>query len=360
VAFRTTLIGLGLVGSSIGLALKRTGANLEIVGHDKSNEAARSAHRNGCVDRTEWNLISACDGADLIVISTPLEGIKSTLAAIAAELKEGCVVTDTASLKVPVLNWARQFLPPTVQFVGGHPIVGKWGIATLGSGREPPPHTPPTPATPPTTRGAVARTLDGAPASSWDERPSGAGRPVADLFAGALYCLTPATDTPPAALQRVSDLAEATGAKVYYMEAAEHDGLIAVVEQVPLLMALALQDVVSASPAHREIARLSGVDFTRVVEPLTGDAQKLSEVCDLNAANVGRWLDTLLSRLSILRESVVNQDSPSLQQAFASALEARARWAHEDIEGGETDYGDFSMTRMMLGDTFRPRPTQPK
>ena len=325
-AFRTTVIGLGLVGSSIGLALKKTGANLEVVGHDKDNEAARSAHRNGCVDRTEWNLISACDGADLIVISTPLAGIKSTLTAIAAELKEGCVVTDTASLKVPVLGWAREYLPATVHFVGGHPVVGKWETATLGSGRE----------------AAVVR------------------RPVADLFAGVPYCVTPATNTPPAALQRVSDLVEAIGARPYYMEAAEHDGLVAVVEQVPLLMALALQDVVSVSPAHREIARLSSADFGRVTEPLTGDAQKLSEVCELNAANVGRWLDSFISRLTGLRESVVHQDSAALQKAFATVLEARAGWAQEGIEGRETDYSDFSMSRMMLGDAFRPRPAQPK
>jgi prephenate dehydrogenase len=322
VAFRTTVIGLGLIGSSIGLALKKTDANLEIVGHDKSNEAARSAHRNGCVDRTEWNLISACDGADLIVISTPLAGIKSTLAAIATELKEGCVVTDTASLKVPVLNWARESLPASVHFVGGHPVVGKWESATLGAGRE--------------------------------------TRPAADLFAGALYCLTPAIDTPPAALQRVSDLVEAIGAKPYYMDAAEHDGLVAAVEQVPLLIALALQDVVSASPAHREVARLSGADFSRVVEPLTGDAQQLAEVCDLNAPNVARWLDSFLSRLSSLRQSVVNQDGAVLQKTFASALEARAGWARWDTETRGTDYSDFSMTHMILGDTFRPRPTQPK
>jgi prephenate dehydrogenase len=312
VAFRTTIVGLGLVGSSIGLALKKTGVDLEIVGHDKDNEAARRAHKNGCVDRTEWNLIAACDGADLVIISTPLAGIQSTLTAIATELKEGCVVTDTASLKVPVLNWARESLPATVHFVGGHPVVGR------------------------------------------------AEQPVADLFAGAPYCLTPTTSTPPAALQRISDLVEALGARPYYMEAAEHDGLIAVVEQVPLLMALALQDVVSASPARREIARLSSADFSRVTEPLTGDAQKLSEVCELNAANVGRWLDSLLSRLAGLRESVVHQDSAALGKAFASALEARAGWAHMDIQGGDTDYSDFSMTHMMLGDTFRPRPTQPK
>jgi len=325
VALRIAVIGLGLVGSSIGLALKKKGTGLprrggteylEIVGHDKDHEAARRAHKGGCVDRTEWNLISACDGADLVVISTPLAGIKSTLEAIAGELKEGCVVTDTASLKVPVLNWAREFLPATVHFVGGHPIV---------------------------RRGQAD-----------------AAEPAADLFAEAVYCLTPATNAPPAALQRVSDLAETIGARPYYMDAAEHDGLIAVVEQVPLLMGLALLDVASSSPSHREIARLSSAAFSRVIEPLTGDARKLGEVCGVNGANVARWLDSLLSRLSTLRESVANQDSASLQEVFARALEARVAWARGESEGGETDYSDFSMTRMMMGDMFRPRPDQKK
>jgi len=337
VAFRITIIGLGLVGSSIGLALKKAGADLEIVGHDKDHGAAKSAYKNKSVDRTEWNLISACDGADLIVICTPLAGIKSTLTAIAAELKEGCVVTDTASLKVPVLNWARESLPATVHFVGGHPIIGKRGVAMADPA------------------GAVET----------------GGEPRADLFAGAVYCLTPASDTPPVALQRVSDLAEAIGAKPYYMEATEHDGLIAVAEQVPLLMALALQDLVSSSPAHREIARLSGADFQHVTQPLAGDAQALSEVCDLNAANIARWLDSFLGRLSSLRESVAHslpggpgrvekdgqerQGGESLQEALARALEAHAGWARQEMEGKDTDYSNFSATRMMLGDTFRSR-----
>jgi hypothetical protein len=96
-----------------------------------------------------------------------------------------------------------------------------------------------------------------------------------------------------------------------------------------------------------------------MTQPLSGDAQKLSEVCDLNAANVARWLDSFLSRLSSLRESLAHQDSESLQKAFASALEARVWWARREIEGEETDYSDFGMARMMLGDTFRPRPAKP-
>jgi prephenate dehydrogenase len=310
-AFRTTLVGLGLVGSSIGLALKETGAGIEIIGHDKDSRAAKRAYKSGCVDRTEWNLISACDGADLIVISTPLAGVKSTLAAIAQDLKEGCVVTDTASLKVPVLKWAHESLPSTVHFVGGHPIIEE---------------AVPEPVT-----------------------------PTADLFSGAIYCLIPDTDTPPEALQAVSDLAEAVGAKPYYLDAAEHDGLIAAVEQVPLLLALALQVMAATSSSRREMIRLSGVDLTNVTQLLAGDAGKLTELCTLNATNVVRWLDAFLPQLSNLREILANQDSESLQESFAAALETRERWVRKHVEGEEVDYSDFGATRMMLGGTFGSR-----
>jgi prephenate dehydrogenase len=309
--FRTTLVGLGLVGSSIGLALKETGANIEIVGHDKDNKAAKRAYKSGCVDRTEWNLINACDRADLIVVSTPLAEIKSTLAAIAQDLKEGCVVTDTASLKVPVLNWAGESLPGKVHFVGGHPIIEK---------------TIPDPFT-----------------------------PTADLFSGAIYCLTPGTNTPPEALQAVSDLAEAVGARPYYLDAAEHDGLIAAVEQVPLLLALALQVMAGASPSRREMVQLSGVDFTSVTQLLAGDAEKLTELSTLNATNVVRWLDAFLPQLSNLRELLANQDSESLRESFAGALETRDGWVRQRVEGEEVDYSEFGAMRMMLGGTFRSR-----
>lgn len=309
-AFRTTVVGLGLVGSSIGLALKGTGADLEIIGHDKDSDAARRAYKSGCVDRTEWNLINACEGADLIIISTPLAGVKSTLAAIAQDVKPGCVITDTASLKVPVLDWARESLPSTVHFVGGHPIIAKQ-----------------------------------------DSEPD---TPKADLFVGSVYCLTPSTSTPPEALQKVSDLAEAVGAKPYYMDAAEHDGLIAAVEQLPLLLALTLQTAAGQSRARREMIQLSGVDFTSITRLLAGDAAGLAEWCTLNAANLARWLDVVLPQLSALREWVANRDNEALQESFANALEAHAGWTRKGEEGEPTDYSDFSMTRVLFGGAFKP------
>ncbi len=317
--FRTTIVGLGRVGSSIGLALRETEADFEIIGHDRDHAAAKRAHKSGSVDRTEWNLINACDGANLVVISTPLPGVRSTLEAIAEDLEAGCVVTDTARLKVPVLKWARQFLPPTVHFIGGHPIRRPQFLWLTGEEGEPEPV-----------------------------------EPSSQLLDGAIYCLTPGTATPPEALQTVANLAQAVGAKPYYLDAAEHDGLIAALEGLPLLMAAALQVVASRSPSWREMIRLSGRDFASATDLLAGDAGDLSEQVVLNAANNARWIDGFMAELSMLRELVVNEDAEALQKLFTGALEARDSWMRQQPEDESVDYSDFNMARMMLGDLFRP------
>jgi len=308
-AFAMTIVGLDTVGSSIGLALRQTAADIQIVGHDRDSTLAKNAHKSGSVDRTEWNLISACEGADLILVNTPLAEMRTTLEAIADDLKDGCVVTDTASLKVPVLKWARESLPDTVHFVGGHPILDKAHIE-LSS-------------------------------------------PHSELFLHSLYCLTPGTDTRPEAIQTVSDLAEAIGAKPYFLGAAEHDGLIAAMEQTPLLLALALQQVMASSPSRREMIQLSGVDFTSVTDLLAHDAETLTELCVRNADNIARWVDLLLAQLTQLREWLAAQQAEPLQQAFAAALEARDAWRRDTFEQAPVDYAEFSPVRNIFGRGFQ-------
>jgi len=308
-AFVITIVGLDTVGSSIGLAIRQTAADIQIVGHDRDSALAKNAHKSGSVDRTEWNLPKACEGADLVLLSTRLAEMKTTLAAIADDLKHGCVVTDTASLKAPVLQWAREFLPDTVHFVGGHPILDKTHI-DLSS-------------------------------------------PQADLFLDSVYCLTPGTETSPEALQTVSDLAEAIGAKPYFLDAAEHDGLIAATELTPLLLALALQQVAASSPSRREMIQLSGVDFTSVTDLLAYDADTLTELCVQNGENLARWIDVLLPQLTQLREWVAAQQTESLQQAFAAALEARNTWRREVFEQAPVDYAEFSAMRNIFGRGFQ-------
>src|SRR5689334_9953028 len=120
------IVGLGLIGGSIGLALKRSKlAGTQIVGYDRDLEVALRAQRFGAVDSVERTLAGLADTAGLIVIATPIVAIRGVFAEIGPRLQQGAVVTDVASTKGEVLRWARELLPSHVHFVGGHPMAGK-------------------------------------------------------------------------------------------------------------------------------------------------------------------------------------------------------------------------------------------
>ncbi|MCP4515874.1 MAG: prephenate dehydrogenase/arogenate dehydrogenase family protein, partial [Delftia sp.] len=106
-----TIIGLGLIGGSIGLALQASGKAIHVVGHDIAPGVSRLAQKKGVVNKSNLNLPSACENADLLIIATPITASRETLADIKPHLKPGCVITDTAVLKGPVLAWAEEILP---------------------------------------------------------------------------------------------------------------------------------------------------------------------------------------------------------------------------------------------------------
>ena len=113
-----TIIGLGKIGSSIGLALKAPELDYEIVGHDKDSLVQKKAREIGAVDSTTWNVISACETADVVMLAIPFDQVRETLQTIGPELRPNCVVIDTSFLKEPVLAWAQEFLREDHHFVG--------------------------------------------------------------------------------------------------------------------------------------------------------------------------------------------------------------------------------------------------
>jgi prephenate dehydrogenase len=141
----------------------------------------------------------------------------------------------------------------------------------------------------------------------------------------------------------------------YYLDAVEHDGLVAATEQVPLLVALGLQLMADASPSRREMIQLSGADFATTTQLLAGEADRLAELCALNATNVTRWLDAFLPQLSRIRDHIANEDSKSLQESFASALKAHDGWSRKRLNGETVDYSELGARQTMLGGAFGPR-----
>jgi prephenate dehydrogenase len=123
---RIAIIGLGLIGGSMGMALKQTKVtDLEVIGFARRAEVASTALSIGAVDRAERTLTAAVEDANLVIIATPAMVIREILAEIGERLPQGCIVTDTASTKAQVIAWAQELLPPSVAFIGGHPMAGK-------------------------------------------------------------------------------------------------------------------------------------------------------------------------------------------------------------------------------------------
>ncbi len=293
---RITIVGLGLIGGSIGLALRQTGNDYQVVGHDREHAVAGQARKLGAVSHTEWNLISACEEADLIIIATPVMAIKETLTAIASYLKPGCLVTDTASIKGPVVAWAEEILPETVHFVGGDPIISQ-ETGTGGS------------------------------------QPTGIEGARADLFQGGLYCLTPSPEAAPQAVQLATDLVQLLGARPFFLDAAEHDGLVAGADHLPFVLSAALLGTAATSPAWREMRKLAGDAFQSVTRFSSGDAATYRDACLTNGENIVRWIDACLARLQELREVIAAQEVEKLEETFEEAMLVRDGWLRDKADG---------------------------
>src|SRR4051812_10134079 len=121
---RLSILGVGLLGGSIGLALRSIGSSCEIVGYGHRPETLERARQVGAIDRAESDLGRAVEEADLVVLCTPVGRFPEILSGLVGGLKPGAIVTDVGSTKASVVEQASRILPPTVSFVGSHPMAG--------------------------------------------------------------------------------------------------------------------------------------------------------------------------------------------------------------------------------------------
>ena len=277
-----TIVGLGLIGGSLGLAVRQSNLGYRVVGHDRDHEAATKARKIGAVDAADWNLPAALDGADVVVIATPAQAVESVLRDIAPHLKPGCLVTDVASTKSRVLAWADEILPVGVSFVGGHPMTGK--------------------------------------------ETAGIGSAEAGLFVGATYCVVAGRRADQATIDRVAALATGIGARPFFVDAAEHDSYVAAVSHLPFLMSTALVNLTAGSAAWPDLSRLAAGGFRDVTRLASGDPVMHRDICLTNQESILHWLDRLAGELGDLARQIRAGDA-GLEATFATAKKARDAWA---------------------------------
>jgi prephenate dehydrogenase len=273
---RVAVVGLGLMGGSLGGALR--GRCAEVVGVARRRESIEQALGRGLIDRGERELAAGAGDADVVVLATPVRVILRQLAELGTIVKAGCVLMDLGSTKRQVVQ-EMQELPAAVQPLGGHPMCGK--------------------------------------------EASGIEAAEATLYEGCTFVLTPLERTSPEAIAVGKGLVEVVGARAVVMDAERHDRLVATVSHLPYALACALTAAVAASAEEdptawelaasgfRDTSRLAASDVTMMVDILlTNRAAVLDAVgdCRKELDDLARLLEDgdeegLRGRLRALRES---------------------------------------------------------
>jgi len=310
-----TIVGLGMVGTSLGLALKAASSGIAVMGHDPEGQRVSRAKKLGAIDKSHWNLISACESADLILLDLGLETIEGALRALRDNLRERAVIIDLAPVKRPVMAWAESILPERAQFVGGHVVCSR--------------------------------------------QIPGQTEPSAELVRGATFYLVAPERAAPWALEMASNLALAVGAKPLYIDAAEHDGLVAATFGLPLLDALALVETIKGGAGWQERAQSIGGEFAAFANMLINMPEAAAELMVANADNLLHWVDAYGAKVAELRQAISTKDQQTLRAMFAEAQKTCVEWL---TKGGAPrselpmeDVGSGFRT-MFLGGLGRKRP----
>ncbi|WP_426176096.1 prephenate dehydrogenase [Massilia sp. TWR1-2-2] len=288
---KVVIFGVGLIGGSFALALRRAGAARSIVGVGRSPEALARALELGIVDSVAASPAEAMRGADLVLIAAPVAQTEAILVSLLPYLEERTVVTDAGSTKADVVAAARRALGERcAQFVPGHPIAGA--------------------------------------------ESNGPDAAVASLYVGKKTVLTPLAENPTAYVARVAAAWEACGAVVHRLTPSEHDKVFAAVSHLPHLLAFALVDDIASKP-HADVLfqyAASGFrDFTRIA------ASSPEMWRDISLANQGALLgelDAYLAQLTAMRAMLAAGDGAALEGVYTNARRARRQWTGE-IEAAE-------------------------
>lgn len=269
-----TIIGVGLLGGSLGLALKAYDPAIRVAGVGRRAVSLQQALDVGAIDTAHLDASQAVADSDLVVLATPVGAFEQHLSSIAGCLKKGAAVTDVGSTKAAVVRSAGRILGPSAPFVGSHPMAG--------SEQKGP---------------AFAR---------------------ADLFAGATCIVTPTKTTPAALTRRVEKFWQALGMATVRMTPAAHDRAVARVSHLPHALAALL--MMLPGKADLEIAANGFRDTTRLA---SGDMEMWRDIFLTNRAAILSALDDFDESLMHLRDLLELGDARGLEKFFAAAKTRR-------------------------------------
>jgi len=283
---KVVIFGVGLIGGSFALALRKANAVAEVVGFGRSESTLQQAQQLGIINRIGRDAATEVGDADLVLLATPVGQMAELMARIAPHLGAHTLVTDGGSTKSDVAREAYAQLGSKVaQFVPAHPIAGA--------------------------------------------EQSGAAAARADLYAGKKVVLTPLPENTPEAVARVQAAWQACGANIYRLTCAEHDTVFAAVSHLPHLLSFALVHDL-AQRDNRDLLlsfAASGFrDFTRIA---ASSPEMWRDICLANHEALLQELQLYIAELTKMSAALAAGDAAQLEQTFRTARELRAGWTEQ-------------------------------
>jgi prephenate dehydrogenase len=279
---RVVIAGVGLIGGSLGMALRRRKLAGEVVGFGRGRPNLEVALAQGAIDRFTQDAAEAATGADLLVLAVPVRSIARVATDLLPHAAAEALVTDAGSVKAPVVAALDGVITPPRAFVGSHPIAGT--------------------------------------------EKSGAAAAFPTLFEGERCILTPTASTPASAVRRIGELWQRVGMRVEVMEPGDHDRLLALVSHLPHLAAWALIDAIEGERVGgRDPLAYSGGGLRDTTRIASSHPEMWRDIFVDNRAECVRAIDELAERIARLRKLVAEDDGEALERELDRLRQARSR-----------------------------------
>ena len=288
-----TIIGLGQIGASIGMALKGN-KSLKRIGCDKDVAVAKAAQSLEVVDEIK-SLPAAVKASGIVILCLPLSETRETLRQIGPWLADNTLVMDTMPIKSAVAQWAREFIPPGRFYIGLVPGIGSQYIASLEFG------------------------LNAA---------------MPDLFRKGIFAVDVPPNTPENIVNLAFDFCRSLGAKPMLTDTLESDGWMTSVHVLPQLTAAALLNAAIGQPGWQEARKFAGRPFAGVTSGMAyhDDADSLREAVLANRTGTVYALDVLMAALKGLRDDIEQGNAEGVSERLNESVKDREAWLDERSE----------------------------
>ncbi|HSF69342.1 MAG TPA: prephenate dehydrogenase/arogenate dehydrogenase family protein [Nitrospira sp.] len=282
---QAVIIGVGLIGGSVGMILRRKGLASSVVGVGRRVENLKTAVNVGAIDRYVVDPKEAVKDADLVILATPVDTYERHLNDWASCLRPGTIVTDVGSVKGDLVVQSERRMPAGVHFVGAHPIAGK--------------------------------------------EKTGAAAGSEDLFTGRRCIVTPTRQTDPQALEQVQSLWQAAGAVVLTMDPYLHDKILGAVSHLPHVAAFALMNAlvdIRTQVPGLDLAGHSGGGLRDTTRIAASSPEMWRDIFLWNRDNVVAWIRAYERSLGELRQLIQTGDAAGVEKMLDRAKEEREKF----------------------------------